>query len=222
MSTTLKQDNLRERILAIDPAGSEALLRTKATQLADIMLPRTILSDGRFGFRANLRTTIVLKIGNDLNADSPTESIELRAYGSEIHLKDPVLTLDGDMQVELETLSYVATGVSKILWPDETITLRVGAGLDPMMRPTVGVLNISPLEQLGVDPVLSVQHVFLEAKTPLGTLHNREAAVMHCDLLSIPPVNQPYRQQGIVELINDADNVVALKLDTESEILEVD
>lgn len=220
--TTLPKDDLCERILAIDPDGSGALLRTKATQLADIMLPRTVLTDGRFGFRANLRTKITLQLGNAPSADAPTETIELLAYDSEIHLKDPVLTLDGDMLVELETLSYVAKGISKELWPGETVTLRVGSGQDPMLRPTFGFLQISPLKQLGVDPVLSVQHVFIEAETPIGDLRNREAAIMHCDLLSIPPVNQPYRQQGIVELVDDTGDVVALKIDTESEILEVD
>jgi len=214
-------DDLRSRITTVDPASASALLHAKATQLVDVMIPRVQLSDGTLGFRARVETTIVLQLGDTVSADAPREEITLVAECSEIRLHDPVLTLDGDMRLDLETVSYVATGVSKVLWPGQELRLVVGRGIDPMMRATTGRMEVSPLTTFGVDPVRSTQEVYLVAETPLGRLHNRDAAIMHCQLTRIPPVNQPYRQEGTVRLYSDAGIVCAIKIDTESVITEV-
>src|ERR1700741_1238568 len=95
-------DDLRSKITTVDPASAAALLHAKATQLVDVMIPRVRLSDGTLGFRARVETTIVLKRGADAPADAPQEEITLVAECSEIRLHDPVLTLDGDMRLDLE------------------------------------------------------------------------------------------------------------------------
>ncbi|WP_188195055.1 hypothetical protein [Nonomuraea sp. SYSU D8015] len=211
-------DDLRSRLQAADPASAAELLHSKARHLVDVMVPRRELDDGTLGFAARVQTTITLKLGDDATADTPTETITLIAERSQIRLHDPVLTLDGAMRLDLETRTYEAVGTSKVLWPGEEIRLRVGRGMDPLMRPTFGSLEISPLVNFGTDPVRSVQEVYLVADTPLGTLHNREPAVMVCELTKIPPIGQPYRQQGLVPLYNAAGQIVCMKIGTDSEL----
>ncbi|MEE2039969.1 hypothetical protein Q8791_22390 [Nocardiopsis sp. CT-R113] len=215
MTTT---DTLKDRLRAADPALAAELLHSKTSHLVDVMIPRRELSDGTLGFKARVQTTITLKFGGDASADTPEEVITLVAEESEIRLHDPVLTLDGALRLDLETITYEAVGTSEVLWPGERVRLRVGRGLDPMMRPTFGRMEIDPLVNFGTDPVRSVQEVYVEADTPLGTLHNRLPAVMHCDLTSIPPIGQPYVQQGQVALYDADGQVVCMKTTTESEL----
>lgn len=211
-------DPLKDRLREADPAIAAELLRTKTSNLVDVMIPRRRLSDGSLGFKARVETTITLKFGGDASADTPEEVMTLVAEESEIRLHDPVLTLDGALRLDLETVSYEAVGTSEVLWPGERVRLRAGRADDPMMRPTLGRLEIGPLVQFGTEPVRSVQEVFVAADTPLGTLHNRLPAVMHCDLTRIPPIGQPYVQQGQVALYDGDGRVVCMKTTTQSEL----
>ncbi len=214
-------DNLRERLREADPALAAELLHSKTSHLVDVMIPRRALTDGSLGFKARVETTITLKLGDDPAADTPEETMTLVCESSEIRLHDPVLTLDGALRLDLETLTYEAVGTSTELWPGETVRLLVGRGIDPMMRPTFGRLEVGPLVNFGTDPVRSVQEVYVVAETPLGRLTNREPAIMHCDLTRIPPLGQPYRQQGNVELYDESGRLVCLKTMTESQLVRL-
>lgn len=212
-------DDLKDRIQNVDPTGTAALLRAKSAELVSVMIPRERLSNGDLGFKAEVHTTITLKLGNDPAADTPSEKIKLVAPCSEIRFEDPVLTLDGAVRVALETLTYDAVGISEKLWPGEQIRLRVGRVTDPMLRPTFGRFEVPPLVTFGVDRVVSVQEVYLTADTPLGRLHNVAPAQMHCALTQIPPIGEPYVQQGVVPLFDEQGVEVAMKTTTDSEIV---
>jgi hypothetical protein len=213
------QDTLVEPLSLTGPVE---LLRARAAQLAKVMIPRVRLHDGSLGYRAKAQTTITVKAGpNPDDPNAPQETIHMVANESEIHFHDPVLTLDGALRIDLEIWSYIAEGISTILFNNEPVRLIVGRGADPMIRPTFGRFEIPLGTEFGQTPVHSIQHVYLIAETPLGRLHNPEAARMTALITSIPPVGQPYRQDGIVPLANQHGQIVAAKTGTDTELIEV-
>ena len=195
-------------------------LQTQAAVVSEMMQPRVELKDGSLGYRLGIETTITLKWGNDpFDPNAPEETITLVAPDSEVRFHDPVMTLDGSLRYELETISYVAEGTSETLWPGEKVRIYVGRGVDPMLRATYGRFEITAAE-LGKTPVQSTQDVFLVLETPEGRLQNRASAKMAASITAVPPVGDSYVQQGIVPLEDERGRVVCSKTATVSTIVE--
>ena len=192
-------------------------LQSRFAQVAEFMQPRIELSDGSRGYRLVATTTLTIKIGEAPFADgSPEETIVFDVRDCEVKVPDPVLTTDGALRFDIEIFRIVAESSSKTLFGMEVpLTMKVGRGVDPMIRPTFGRFEIPYGVSFGERHLTSTQLVNLEVETPVGTLRNREPAIMQAQVNQIPPVTA-YVQQGIVPMYDDAGRVVVTKTDASS------
>ena len=192
-------------------------LQSRFAQVAEFMAPRVELSDGSRGFRLTATTSLTIKAGAEpFEPGSAEETIVFDVQDCEVKVPDPVLTTDGALRFDIEIFRILAHSVSKTLFGTEVpLTMKVGRGIDPMIRPTFGRFEIPYGVAFGERYLTSTQLVNLEVETPVGTLRNREPAVMQAQVNQIPPVTS-YVQQGIVPMYNEAGQVIATKINANS------
>ncbi|AZZ55671.1 hypothetical protein [Rathayibacter iranicus] len=171
-------------------------------EMAAHQLPRRRISDGTFGYFLEAKTVLDVRMGADpFDETAPTETLELYTTECEVRVPDPTMTADGTLRYDLEIYRLITVGRSRTLFgKDVPVKLLVGRGVDPMIRPTFGRLEVAEDVAFGTEPVTSTQLVNLVLETPMGYIHNREAAVMQSQVTHIPPVKLPYVQQGMVPL----------------------
>lgn len=219
MTVTVADMELKELLADSPTSGAIASLRERAGELLAVMQPRLTLRDGSRGYHARAETTITIRPSIDgQSAATETETIVLRCADSEIRVLDPVLTLDGTLRIDLEVLSYVATGHSEML--DAPVTFNVGQWADPALAPTYGRLEIPLGTDFGSTPVRSTQQVYFSAETPLGKLTSDGPVVMHAMVTKLPPVGIPYVQEGEVPLLDERGVIRAVKVATTSMLTE--
>jgi len=204
-------------------ANPVAALRGRAGQLLEVMTPRRTFADGSRGYHALAQTTIEVVAGKDPSDTSMSrERFEFPESPCVIQLHDPVLTLNGALRLDLEIKSYRTEVTSRVLFPGETVALGVGRSFDVNLPPSLGRLEIP----LGIDfaageTVRSHQMIYLAVETPMGTLHNPDAAHMFATINKVPPVGFSYVQEGLVPMANADNEVVAIKLSTETTLRAV-
>lgn len=199
-------------------ADPVAALRGRAGQVLEVMAPRRTFADGTRGYHAVAQTTIEVVVGTDpTNESAPRERFEFPESPCVIQLHDPVLTLNGSLRLDLEIRSYRTEVTSQVLFPGATLALGVGRSFDVNLPPSVGRLEIP----LGIDfaageTVRSHQMIYLAVETPMGTLHNPDAAHMYATINRVPPIGFSYIQEGLVPMANADNEVVAIKTFTET------
>lgn len=204
----------------VDPV---AALRGRAGQLLEIMTPRRTFADGTRGYHAVAQTTIEVVVGQDPNDPTAArERFEFPESPCVIQVHDPVLTLNGALRLDLEIKSYRTSATSHVLFPGETLALGVGRSFDLDLPPSLGRLEIP----LGTDfaageMVRSHQMIYLAVETPIGTLHNPDAAHMYATINKVPPVGFTYEQEGLVPMANADNEVVAVKTSTVTSLRRV-
>ncbi len=212
-----------DRDLPSEIADPAAALRGRAGQVLEVMTPRRTFADGSRGYHAIAQTTIEVVAGKDPNDTTmPRERFEFPESHCVIQLHDPVLTLNGALRLDLEIKSYRAEATSQILFPGQKVALGVGRSFDVNLPPSVGRLEIP----LGIDfaageTVRSHQMIFLAVETPMGTLHNPDAAHMFATVNKVPPIGFSYFQEGLVPMANADNEVVAIKVFTETALRRV-
>lgn len=195
-------------------------LEARAAQVAEYMETRTTLSDGSLGYRVSTRGVIGLR-ASATDADAPVEMIEVIGHVCELRVPDPTLTMDGSLRFDYEMSHLVAEGVSRELFPMEVpIRVLVGRGVDPLLRPSLGRLEVPAGVTFGLTPIDSLMEVHMVAETPFGRFQNREPARMVARMTSIPPVGQTFEQQGIVALYNEKGDACLAKVSTQSTVEE--
>jgi hypothetical protein len=198
-------------ILHSERAMSGAALDQMTAQVAEFMEPRVLLRDGSLGYRATTIGSLTVEAPAGA-PDAPVETIAITGAECELRVTDPVLTVDGALRFDYELSYLIGEGTSHLLFGEETkIRVLVGRGLDPMIRPTFGRLEIPAGVSMGEQAVSNVLEVYLVAETPIGRLHNREPARMVAQTTTIPPVGQPFHQEGQVPLYTEAGELVAIK-----------
>lgn len=204
-------------------ADPVAALRGRVAQLLEIMTPRRTFADGTRGYHAVAQTSIEVVVGKDpTDATAPRERFEFPESPCVIQVHDPVLTLDGALRLDLEIKSYRTEARSKVLFPGETLALGVGRSFDINLPPSHGRLEI-PLEIdfAAGEMVRSHQEIFLAVETPIGTLHNPDAAHMYATINKVPPVGFAYVQEGLVPMADAGGEVVAIKTATQTSLQHV-
>lgn len=197
----------------IEEVFTSSYLRDRFAEVSQHMHPRTTISDGSPGYRLTATTTLTVRVGADPDDESmPIETISFAVKDCEVRVPDPVLTVDGALRFDVEIYRLRADSVSTVLFGYEVpLTMRVGRGLDPMLRPTFGRFEIPAAHEFGVEPLLSTQLVNLAVDTPIGVIQNREPAVMQARITHMPP-DAAYIQQGVVPMYDVNGTVVAVKL----------
>jgi hypothetical protein len=192
-------------------------LQSRFAQVAEFMAPRIELSDGTLGYRLTATTTLTIKIGAEpFEPGSPEETIVFDVRDCEVKVPDPVLTTDGALRFDIEIFRIVSESVSTTLFGTEVpLTMKVGRGVDPLIRPTFGRFEIPYGSSFGAQHLISTQRVNLEVETPVGTLRNREPAIMQANVNQIPPATA-YVQQGLVPMYDAAGNIVVTKTNASS------
>ena len=218
MTITVADMELHD-LLDVPAATSSAIanLRERAGELLAVMEPRVVLSDGSRGYRARAQTTVSISPVIDGQVAEVRESITLECSQSEICVHDPVLTLDGALRIDLEVLTYIADGESKLLG-DQPVRFKVGRYADSALAPTYGRLEIPLATDFGSVPVQSTQLVNFIAETPIGKMRNSEPVVMRAMVTKIPPVGIAYVQEGAVKMFGE-DGVCAYVKDTTTSML---
>lgn len=212
-----------ERDLPGDIANPVAALRGRASELLQVMTPRRTFADGGRGYHALAQTTIEVVVGKDPNDTSaPRERLEFPESPCVILLHDPVLTLEGALRLDLEIKSYRSEVTSKVLFPGEKVALGVGQSFDLNLPRSIGRLEI-PLDTdfAAGETVRSHQMIYLAVETPIGTLHNPDAAHMYATINKVPPVGFSYVQEGLVPMANSDEEVIAIKTLTETTLRAV-
>jgi hypothetical protein len=205
-----------------DIADPVAALRGRVAQLLERMAPRRTFADGTRGYRAIAQTTIDVVVGQDPNdPDAAREQFEFPPSEFEIQVHDPVLTLNGALRLDLEIRTYRAETTSKVLFPGEKIALGVGRQYDSSMPPSIGRLEIPLGVDFGRETVKSHQMIYLVVETPIGVLHNPDAANMHATINQVPPVGTAYVQEGIVAMADQNNVIMAAKAATITSIVEL-
>lgn len=205
-----------------DIADPVAALRGRVGQLLEQMAPRRTFADGTRGYRAIAQTTIDVVAGKDPDdADAPSERFEFPPSEFEIQVHDPVLTLNGALRLDLEIRTYRAETISQVLFPGEPVALAVGRAYDSSMPPSIGRLEIPLGVDFGRETVKSHQMIYLVVETPIGVLHNPDAAHMHATINKVPPVGTAYVQEGIVAMADASGEVMAAKAATITSIVEL-
>lgn len=203
----------------VQPWGA---LRKRAAQLLLAMAPRRTFPDGSRGYLATAQTTIEVVAGTKHDDPSaPRERFEFPVSQFEIQVHDPVFTFNGTIRLDLEIKNYRAEVMSKVLFPGKMIALGVGTSFDSKLTRSIGRLEIPLGVNFGPETVKSRQFIHLAVETPLGTLYNPDAAHMHANVRQVPPVGTVYKQQGLVPMVNDRGEVVAIKTLTETNIVEL-
>jgi hypothetical protein len=203
-------------------ADPVAALRGRVGQLLERMAPRRTFADGTRGYLATAQTTIDVVVGQDPNdPNAAREHFEFPPSEFEIQVHDPVLTLNGALRLDLEIRTYRAETISQVLFPGQPVALAVGRAYDSTMPPSIGRLEIPLGVDFGRETVKSHQMIYLVVETPIGVLHNPDAAHMYATIDQVPPVGTAYVQEGIVAMA-DVDNVVkAAKVATTTSIVEL-
>ena len=198
-------------------------LRGRYSEILEFMEPRTRLRDGRLGYVMKAQTEMEIIVGADL--DSPTamrETIVFDIDRCEVAVPDPTFTAEGALRFDIEIVAIEGTTVAERLFGEPTeVTMRVGQGVDPFLRPTYGRTEVA-LGQEIADGVVSTQWVNLEVGTPYGPLRNKGPAEMRSTITQLPPVDSPYIQQGKVDLFNDRGVRMAAKAASMSTIIEIE
>lgn len=212
-----------ETDLPSEIADPVAALRGRAAQVLEVMTPRRTFADGSRGYHAIAQTTIEVIVGKDpYDTSAPRERFEFPESPCVIQLHDPVLTLNGDLRLDLEIKSYRTEATSHVLFPGEKVALGVGRSFDVRLPPSLGRMEIP----LGInfaagDAVRSHQMIYLAVETPIGTLHNPDAAHMFATINKVPPVGFSYVQEGLVPMANANNEVIAIKEYTETALRAV-
>jgi hypothetical protein len=199
-----------------------AALRSRTAQLLLGMAQRRTFPDGSRGYLATAQTTIEVVVGT--KHDDPKalrERFEFPVSQFEIKVHDPVQTLNGAIRLDLEIKNYRAETISKVLFPGQTVALGIGRAFNVNLPPSLGRLEIPLSTDFGRETVRSRQLIFLAVETPIGTLHNPDAARMHALVNKVPPVGTMYVQEGLVPMANERGEVVAIKTMTETQIVEL-
>lgn len=206
------------RDLPSELADPVAALRGRAGQVLEVMTPRQTFADGSRGYHAIAQTTIEVVVGKDpYDASAPRERFEFPESVCVIRLHDPVLTLNGSLRLDLEITSYRAETTSIVLFPGEKVALGIGRSFDVSLPPSLGRLEIPlGIDFAGGDLVRSHQMIYLAVETPVGTLHNPDAAHMFANINKVPPVGFSYVQEGLVPMANADKEVIAIKVSTET------
>lgn len=191
---------------------SAAHLRDRLAMISEHMQPRTTISDGSQGYRLTATTELTVRVGPDANDENmPIETISFDVRDCEVRVPDPTLTVDGAVRFDIEIYRLYAESVSTVLFGREVpVIMRVGRGLDPMLRATLGRFEVPANVEFGTEPLLSTQWVNLAVETPLGVLQNRQPAVMQARIRQMPP-DKAYVQQGLVPMYDSHGNIVAVK-----------
>jgi hypothetical protein len=211
------------RDLPSEIADPVAALRGRAGQVLEVMTPRRTFADGTRGYHAIAQTTIEVVVGKDpSDTSAPRERFEFPESPCHIQLHDPVLTLDGVLRLDLEIRSYRAEATSQVLFPGQQVALGLGRSFDLSLPPSLGRLEI-PLgtDFAAGDTVRSHQMIYLAVETPIGTLHNPDAAHMYATINKVPPIGFSYVQEGLVPMANADNEVVAIKVSTETALRAV-
>jgi hypothetical protein len=193
------------------------VLRSRFAQAEEYMSKRVRLDNGELGYKLTARTSIDVVVGSDV--DDPNalrEKIDFVSTVCEILVPDPTLTLDGALRFDIEIFRLIVEGESTKIFNGEPMRMIVGRGVEPMLRPTFGRMEVPDGHIFGSMPLKSTQWVNLVVETPIGRLHNREAAEMVSNITTIPPIGNPYLQQGNVPLYNDDGLMSAVKAATMS------
>ncbi len=199
-----------------------AALRNRASEILLKMEPRRTFADGTRGYKATSQTTIEVVVGT--KHDDPTalrERFEFPEADFEIQVHDPVFSMNGTIRLDLEIKNYRTETKSKILFPGQTIALGVGTSFDANLAPSIGRLEIPLGVDFGAESVQSRQFIHLAVETPMGVLHNPDAAHMRADVTQVPPVGTVYTQCGLVPMANAQGEIVAIKTMTETRIVKL-
>lgn len=203
-------------------AAPWAALRNRASEILLRMAPRHTFPDGTRGYKATSQTTIEVVVGtkhDDPNA--ARERFEFPESEFEIQVHDPVFSMDGTIRLDLEIKNYRAETISKVLFPGEKIALGIGKTFNVDLAPSIGRLEIPLGVDFGAESVRSRQFIHLAVETPMGILHNPDAAHMHADVTQVPPVGTVYSQSGLVPMANAQGEIVAIKTMTETNIVKL-
>ena len=204
-------------------ANPVAALRGRAGKVLEVMTPRRTFADGSRGYHAIARTTIEVVVGKDpYDANAPRERFEFPESPCLIQLHDPVLTLNGALRLDLEIKSYRTEATSHVLVPGEKVALGIGRSFDVSLPPSLGRLEIPlGIDFAAGDTVRSHQMIYLAVETPIGTLHNPDPAHMFATINKVPPVGFSYVQEGLVPMANAEQEVIAIKVFTETALRAV-
>lgn len=215
--------NELERDLPSEIADPVAALRGRAGKVLEVMTPRQTFADGSRGYHAMAQTTIEVVVGKDpYDASAPRERFEFPESPCVIQLHDPVLTLNGALRLDLEIKSYRTETTSHVLFPGEKVALGLGRSFDVSLPPSLGRLEIPlGIDFAAGDTVRSHQMIYLAVETPIGTLHNPDAAHMFATINKVPPVGFSYVQEGLVPMADANKEVIAIKVSTETVLRSV-
>ncbi|MFE0023795.1 hypothetical protein [Amycolatopsis sp. NPDC059021] len=204
------------RDLPSEIADPVAALRGRAGRVLEVMTPRRTFADGGRGYHALAQTTIEVVVGtNPTDESAPRERFEFPESPCVIQVHDPVLTLNGALRLDLEIKSYRTSTVSHVLFPGEKVALGLGRSFDVSLPPSLGRLEIPlGIDFAAGDVVRSHQMIYLAVETPVGTLHNPDAAHMFATINKVPPIGFSYVQEGLVPMANANDEVIAIKVST--------
>ncbi|PEM43181.1 hypothetical protein [Bacillus toyonensis] len=119
--------------------------------------------------------------------DGRSEKFKLHSTGPvEFIFQEPVKQANGDTTIDLEILKFEVEAESKVLWPGEKVRMSGGSKITHEALPIKGRVLIPAGKDLK-DGVESIQDVYIQVETPLGTLHNTEAIPMIGVITGIPP-----------------------------------
>lgn len=198
------------------PTTSQAvdLLRFRSSFFESSSQAKSLLQDGRQGYRVRAEAQCEIILGPDPNDPAAKrEVINMKTSEAQVHIADPVLTLDGVMRVDLEIISFTLEGVSTRLTDAEVpIRMHCGRFADKYMRRTFGRIEVPQGLEFSQAPVKVVHEVFVTIETPIGVLHNREPATMLGYVTKMPPTDEKYEQVGRVALYNEEGVMAASKV----------
>lgn len=205
--------SMGERPGFITSAQAAEHLRYRSTFFDGASRLKSTLRDGRKGYRVRAEAECEIILGPDpSDPAAKRELIKMNTSEAQVFIADPVLTIDGMMRVDLEIMSFTLEGTSSTLVDEEVpIKMHCGRLADRMMRPTFGRIEVPQGLEFSQAPVKVVHEVFVSIETPLGVLHNREAAIMMGYVTKMPPFEEKYEQVGRVDLFNEAGVMVASK-----------
>lgn len=197
-------------------------LRNRASEILLRMEPRRTFPDGSRGYKATSQTTIEVVVGT--RHDDPNalrERFEFPETEFEILVHDPVFSMNGTIRLDLEIKNYRTETISKVLFPGQTVALGVGTSFNAALKPSIGRLEIPLGVEFGPESVRSQQFIHLAVETPMGVLHNPDAAHMQASVNQVPPVGSVYSQSGLVPMANAQGEIVAIKTLTETKIVKL-
>jgi hypothetical protein len=70
----------------------------------------------------------------------------------------------------------------------------VGTSFNADLKPSIGRLEIPLGIEFGPESVQSQQFIHLAVETPMGVLHNPDAAHMRANVNQVPPVSIPHNR----------------------------